>query len=424
MSGPGAAKPFASNKKKINENIMSLTDSQKWLLLMSVALMAFLLWLLAPVLFPFLVAAALAYLGDPLADMLERRKLSRSLSVVVVFCGLFLALFIVFAFVIPALQQELVALIKKLPLYIDWVQGTVLPWLQTQFSLDMSGWNLESIKQAVLSHWQSVGGIAAGVMGSVSRSGLTLLAWFANLVLIPVLTFYLLRDWDVLVGRVHELIPRRYEAAAVHLAKDCDEVLGAFMHGQLLVMLSLGSVYALGLWLVGLDMSLLIGMLAGVVSFVPYLGFILGILVAGIAAAMQFQDVVHLFYILLVFGVGQMLESFLLTPYLLGDRIGLHPVAVIFAVMAGGQLFGFVGILLALPAAAVIVVLLHHAHERYVKSQLYAAAEQGKVPDDPGDSVDSVSVDQVQENVAGDAQQAVDDESGDALAAFEPDKPA
>ena len=420
MSGPGAVRPFALNERKTDSNIMSLTDSQKWLLLISAALLAFLLWVLAPVLFPFMVAAALAYLGDPLVDMLEKRNLSRTISVVIVFCGLFFGLFIIFAFVVPALQQELVALIKKLPGYIDWVQTTVLPWLQAQFSLETTGWNLESLKQIILSQWQSVGGIAAGVMESVSRSGLALLGWFANLVLIPVLTFYLLRDWDVLVERVHELIPRRYETIVVHVAKDCDEVLGAFMHGQLLVMLSLGSVYSLGLWIVGLDMALLIGMLAGIVSFVPYLGFILGVLVAGIAAVMQFQDFIHLFYILLVFGVGQMLESFLLTPYLLGDRIGLHPVAVIFAVMAGGQMFGFVGILLALPAAAVIVVLLTHAHERYVNSQLYAAAEHEKVSDPPPDSI----VDQVADEIVTEELQEVSpNEPADPSTSLESDKP-
>lgn len=353
-----------------------MTDTQKLFGLLSVALLLALLYLLAPVLFPFLVAAALAYLGDPLVDILEARKLSRSVSVVVVFCGLLLALFLVLVFVVPALQQELIALLKKLPAYIDRLQGTILPWLQAQFSIEIPAWNLDSLKQAFSSHWQSVGGVAAGLMGSVSRSGLALLGWFANLVLIPVLTFYLLRDWDLLVARLHELVPRRAEQTVVRLVRDCDEVLGAFMHGQLLVMLTLGIVYSLGLWLVGLEMAFLIGMLAGMVSFVPYLGFILGMLVAGVAALMQFQDAIHLFYVLLVFGFGQMLESFLLTPYLLGDRIGLHPVAVIFAVMAGGQLFGFVGVLLALPAAAVIMVLLSHAHERYVSSELYADKQQ------------------------------------------------
>lgn len=355
---------------------MALTDSQKWLILISAALFALLLYLLAPVLTPFLVAAALAYLGDPLVDKLEARRLSRSAAVIVVFSGLIIVLFMVFAFLVPLLQQELAAFINKLPSYIDWLQGTALPWVKAQLSLDVPSLNLDSLKQAIRAQWQSVGDIAAGMMGSVSRSGLALVGWLANLVLIPVLTFYLLRDWDVMMVRIRELIPRRYESTAVRLARDCDEVLGAFMHGQLLVMVSLGTVYAVGLWLVGLEMAFLIGMLAGLVSFVPYLGFVLGVLVAGIAAVIQFQDLIHLVYILLVFGVGQMLESFLFTPYLLGDRIGMHPVAVIFAVMAGGQLFGFVGILLALPVAAVIMVLLRHAHERYVNSGLYADDEQ------------------------------------------------
>ena len=139
-----------------------------------------------------------------------------------------------------------------------------------------------------------------------------------------------------------------------------------------MVMFALGSVYSIGLWFVGLDFSLLIGMLAGLVSFVPYLGFIIGMMVAGIAAMVQFQDAYLLLPVLLVFGVGQLLESFVLTPMLVGDKIGLHPVAVIFSVMAGGQLFGFIGILIALPVAAVVMVLLRHAHDRYLRSELYS----------------------------------------------------
>jgi len=349
-----------------------MTDSQKWLLFLGIAALGWLLYLLAPVLTPFLLAAAFAYLGDPLVDRLEARKLSRTTSVLIVFTALLTVAVIAFVVIVPALQQEIVAVIGKLPGYIDWLQFTVLPWLSAKLSIDMSGWDLDSLKLIIKEHWQQVGGAAVGVMDSISRSGLALLGFLVNLVLVPVLGFYLLRDWDLLVARTRELVPVRYEKRVVHLAKDCDEVLGAFMHGQLLVMISLGAVYSIGLWLVGLDMAMLIGMGAGLVSFVPYLGFILGVLVAGIAAIMQFQDAIHLLYILAVFGTGQMLESFLLTPYLLGDRIGLHPVAVIFAVMAGGQLFGFVGILIALPVAAVIMVLLRHAHERYIGSEVYS----------------------------------------------------
>ena len=350
-----------------------MSDSQKWMLLFGMAALVALAYFLGPVLPPFLVAAGLAYLGDPLADRLEARRFSRSAAVVIVFTGFALAVVVVIAVVVPLLQQELVTLAQKLPGYIDWLQQVALPWVQARLASNLPTLDLEQMKQALTSHWQQVGGVAANVsttvVKSVTSSSLALLGFFANLVLIPVLTFYLLRDWDLLVARIHNLIPRRYEPRTVRIARECDEVLGAFMHGQLLVMASLGLVYAVGLWMVGLDMALLIGMVAGLVSFVPYLGFILGMIMAGVAAVVQFQELMPLIYVLMVFGVGQLLESFVLTPYLLGDRIGLHPVTVIFAVMVGGQLFGFVGILLALPAAAVIMVLLRHLHEHYIKRQ-------------------------------------------------------
>ena len=208
---------------------------------------------------------------------------------------------------------------------------------------------------------------------AITHSWLVMMGWIANLVLIPLVTFYLLRDWQVLMNRLAELVPRQAAPVVFRMARDCDRVLGAFLRGQLSVMLALAVVYTLGLWLVGLDLALLIGAIAGLVSFVPYLGFIIGIFAAGIAAIVQFQDVTHLIPVVAVFGVGQLLESFVFTPFLIGDRVGLHPLAVIFAVMAGGQLFGFTGILLALPAAAVIMVLLRYAHERYLRSGAYSA---------------------------------------------------
>ncbi len=346
-----------------------MTDSQRWLLLAGIVLVAVLLYALGPVLTPFLVAAGLAYLGDPLVDRLEARKLSRTTSVLIVFAALIMAVMIAVVVLVPLLQQEFVVLAEKLPGYIDWFQQTALPWLQARLASNLPALDLEYLKQVVGEHWQQMGGVVAKLMGSITGSSLALLGLFANLVLIPVLTFYLLRDWDLMVARIHALIPRRYEPRAVRLANECDSVLGAFMHGQLLVMAALGLVYSVGLWVVGLDMALLIGMIAGLVSFVPYLGFILGMVLAGIAAVVQYQEALPLVYVLMVFGVGQLLESFVLTPYLLGDRIGLHPVTVIFAVMAGGQLFGFIGVLLALPVAAVMMVMLRQFHEHYLKGQ-------------------------------------------------------
>jgi predicted PurR-regulated permease PerM len=171
---------------------------------------------------------------------------------------------------------------------------------------------------------------------------------------------------------LRSMIPRKYEATIVSLAQDCDNILSEFLRGQLLVMLALSLTYAVGLWLAGIEFALLIGMVAGLVSFVPYLGTILGITLAGTMAAVQYHDFMHPLYVLLVFGIGQALEGMLLSPWLVGDRIGLHPVAVIFAVLAGGQLFGFVGILIALPLAAVCVVMLRLAVNQYKDSGLYS----------------------------------------------------
>ena len=197
-----------------------------------------------------------------------------------------------------------------------------------------------------------------------------------NIALIPVVAFYLLRDWDLLVERIHNMIPRQFVTTTVNLTKECDEVLSAFLRGQLLIMLLLGCIYALGLALIGLDLALIIGLLAGLASLVPYLGFIVGILAASIAAILQFQEFMPLVYVALVFGVGQLLEGSLLTPLLVGDRIGLHPVAVIFAVLAGGQLFGFVGVLLALPIAAVVMVFVRHLYGQYRTSQYYESRDE------------------------------------------------
>ncbi len=350
-----------------------MSDSQKWFVLAGVTFGGILIYLLAPVLTPFMAAAVLAYIGDPLVDRLEARKLSRTLSVTLVFLILSLVALALLLILVPMLERQFILLGSKLPLYLDTLQQKVLPSLSAYLGVDNATFDLATLKNLVREQW---GGTVKGAFALLSRSGMTVLAWGANLMLIPVVTFYLLRDWDILVARIHELIPRRAEAVVARLARASDEVLGAFLRGQLLVMLALGSIYSVGLSLVGLELALLIGMLAGLVSFVPYLGFIVGIVAAGVAALMQYQELMPLLYIAGVFMVGQAAEGMLLTPLLVGDKIGLHPVAVIFAVLAGGQLFGFVGILLALPVAAVVMVLLRYTHEQYVGSSLYGAREE------------------------------------------------
>lgn len=353
-----------------------MTESQKWFFLAVLVFGGGLLYLLSPVLTPFLVAAIFAYIGDPLVDRLEALKLSRSLAVTMVFLVLSLLALLLLLILLPMLERQFVLLGAKLPGYLDAVQHNFLPKVGEFLGLDPASFDLASLKAMIREQWS---GAVKGVFSVISSSGMTVLAWGANLVLIPVVTFYMLRDWDILVERIHELIPRRYAGQVSRLATASDEVLGAFLRGQLTVMVALGIIYSVGLSVVGLELALLIGMLAGLVSFVPYLGTIVGVLAAGIAALMQFQELLPLAYVAVVFITGQLVEGMLLTPLLVGEKIGLHPVAVIFAVLAGGQLFGFFGVLLALPVAAVVMVLLRFTHEQYVSSSLYAEGEKSSV---------------------------------------------
>lgn len=348
-----------------------MIESSKGIWLAVFVIVSVLIYLLAPILMPFLSAAVLAYIADPLVDKLEK-KMSRTLSVSIVFLVLSSIAVVLLLILLPLFEKQIIVLAEKLPLYIDRAQNYLLPLLKQHLGIDVGLFDLNTLKQTLSDYWRTAGGIAANILASISHSGLVLAGWVANFLLMLVVTFYLLRDWDLLIARIHVLIPRKNELTIVALAKESDEVMGAFFRGQLLVMVVLSMVYTIGLMIVGLDTALLIGAISGMVSFVPYLGFIVGIVIASIAALMQFQEIIPLFYVAIVFLVGQMLEGMLLTPWLVGDKIGLHPVAVIFAVLAGGQLFGFVGILLALPIAAVIAVVLRHIHERYTQSELYA----------------------------------------------------
>lgn len=341
----------------------------QWLVILVVFIVA--LWLLAPVLMPFAVAAMLAYLGDPLADRLERLKLGRTVAVSIVFVFMLLVLAGALLLLVPLIQHQIVHFIDSLPRYVHWARDTAWPWLQHHLHLEASSFDADSIVATLKSHVGSVSGIAAATLAKVSHSGLGIVLWLTNLVLIPVVTFYLLRDWDILIARIDAMLPRRQQPTIARLARDSDQVLGAFVRGQLLVMVALGLLYGIGLTLIGLSVGPLIGMIAGLLSFVPYLGFIVGLAAALIAALVQYGDWLHIVLVLVVFAIGQMMEGYVLVPKLVGDKIGLHPVAVIFAVLAGGYLFGFLGILLALPAAAVIMVLLRHGYASYRQSDLY-----------------------------------------------------
>jgi predicted PurR-regulated permease PerM len=339
--------------------------------LAALAALLVLLYLLGPVLMPFVVSAGMAYVADPLVDRLQRGRLSRTWAVIVVFVTLSAAVLPLLVVLLPLLADQVREFVSHVPDYLDWIQFKGLPAIGVSLPPELQ-LDSENLKRVVAENLPQAGGIARDLLGTLSRSGGALLMFVANLMLIPVVTFYLLRDWDNLIDWVDEAVPPRNRDTVRGLASEADFVLSGFLRGQLLVMLSLGALYSVGLWLAGVKLALLIGIAAGLVSFVPYLGFISGLLAASIATLTQTGgDLGPLLLVFGVFGVGQVLESMLLTPWLVGDRIGLHPVAVIFAVMAGGQLFGFTGVLLALPVTAVLAVLLRHAMTRWRESDMF-----------------------------------------------------
>jgi predicted PurR-regulated permease PerM len=356
---------------------MTPDSSRRWQMLAITAVILYLFWLLAPVMMPFVVAAMLAYLGDPLADRLQRLGMGRTLAVSIVFIVLLLVTVGALILLVPLISRQIDNLVENMPRYVDWARNTALPWVQAKLHLDPSAFDTDRLIQQIKDHLGSIGNAASVVLGKISRSSVGVILWLTNLVLIPVVAFYLLRDWDRMVAWIDRILPRSIEPTIAYLAREADSVLGAFVRGQLLVMLALGIFYGGALTLMGLSVGPLIGMIAGLLSFVPYLGFIVGFGSALIAALVQYGDWTHVVIVGVIFLVGQLLEGYVLVPQLVGDKIGLHPVAVIFAVLAGGYLFGFLGVLLALPAASVILVLLRYLTERYRQSDLYTEEGEG-----------------------------------------------
>lgn len=361
-----------------------MTRLAAWL---GVALVAVLVvWLLAPVLAPFVVAAVMAYVLHPLVLRLEgvaKSRLPRALAVVLVEALAILALLGVLLLLVPILVREWPLLQQQLPLLIDRLGDAINPVL-TQLGLNVS-LDLRDLKTQLVAYlsanrddWW------APLMSSLKLGGSLALALMGYAVLVPVALFYLLHDWTRLVSSVTELVPPAWRATFDSFMQESDSVLGEYLRGQLLVMLALAVFYAVGLRLFGLDLAWPIGVFTGLAVFVPYLGFGLGLLLALLAGLLQFASAKALVMVAVVFGVGQLIESFVLTPRLVGQRIGLHPLAVILALMAFGQVLGFVGVLMALPASAVLLVGLRRLRHQYLQSDLYqksGADDAGQGPD-------------------------------------------
>ena len=360
-----------------------MTRLAAWLGVALVLVLVF--WLLAPVLAPFVIAAVMAYVLQPLVLKLEGvagGRLPRALAVVLVEALALLALLGLFLLLVPILVREWPLLQQQLPLLLDRLGDAINPLL-AQLGLNVS-LDLADLKKQLVTYlsanredWW------APLMSSLKLGGSVALAVAGYAVLVPVALFYLLYDWARLVKNTVELVPPAWRERFDAFMSDCDEVLGEYLRGQMLVMLALAVFYAVGLSLFGLDLALPIGVFTGLAVFVPYLGFGLGMVLALLAGLLQFASTQALVMVAVVYGLGQLIESFVLTPRLVGERIGLHPLAVILALMAFGQVLGFVGVLIALPASAVLLVGLRRVRTHYLQSDLYRKSGSGAVEQGP-----------------------------------------
>jgi predicted PurR-regulated permease PerM len=340
----------------------------QWSLLITLALL--LLYLLGPILTPFVAAAILAYISNPLVRRLIAFKVPRVLAVVLVMAALFLLSAGLLLIMLPLLEKEVSLFIARLPFLIESARVNLLPKLQQWFGADLQ-WDGAALKNLLVSHWQSAGGLAGKLLPWLGSSSGAIMEVFVNLLLIPVAMFYFLRDGNVMAAKLDELIPRHLHALVREIGIEVDNVLAEFLRGQIAVMLMMSVFYSVSLWLAGLEFALPVGIVAGMLVFVPYLGMITGLLLATLAAVMQFSDFGGVLWVWVIFGAGQTLEGMLITPWLVGERIGLHPLAVIFALLAFGQLFGFFGILLALPMSAILLVGMRRGKVWYLASRMY-----------------------------------------------------
>ena len=351
---------------------MTLSAAQRrtlsWLVLALVALA--LLWLLAPVLTPFLIGAVLAYALHPAVERLVRHRVPRVLAVVRVEVALIVAVFALLLLMVPILSKELPLLREQVPLLAERVNQGLTPWL-AQYGIHIA-LDTESIKAFVLKYLNAniEDGLAA-VLSSARIGGSIALALIGNLILVPVVLFYLLADWRHVVSRVSDLVPPRARPAFQGFMDECDTVLGQYLRGQLLVMVIMALFYSVGLSLFSFDLAVPIGVFTGLAMFIPYLGFGIGMVLALLAGVLQFTGWYGVLAVAVVYGIGQVVEGFFLTPRLVGKRIGLTPLAVIFALLAFGQLFGFAGVLVALPASAVLAVAVQRLRGMYLESKLY-----------------------------------------------------
>jgi predicted PurR-regulated permease PerM len=329
-----------------------------------------LLYALSPILTPFLLAGILAYICNPVTDRIAGWGVPRMAAVIIVMLALTALTAGLILIILPLLYEEAAVLAARAPEAMALANEKLAPWLRQNFGLRLR-FDPASLQKLAAGNWDTVQIILERIYSSLKIGGVALVGLAVNLMLAPVVLFYLLLDWHGMIGRIANIVPRPWHEKIDSIATDIDVVLSQYLRGQILVMAILAAYYCVALWLAGIPSALSIGVFTGLLIFIPYLGYATGLLLALLVATLQFAGWGPIVAVLVVYGIGQVVESFILTPFLVGERIGLHPLAVIFALMAFGQLFGFFGVLAALPASAALLVGLREVRALYLASRFY-----------------------------------------------------
>lgn len=347
-------------------------------IVVALVLTLILLYLMMPVIIPFVVAFFLAYLFNPLVKKLSR-YIRRWLAILVVYTAITSMMALLLWWLVPNIWKQLQDAWEYLPKMVTWYNDSVRAWIASTTRVNLPELQVKGFSESLVDYLQVhyTASDASSIMSQVLASSMNFLNNAGLIVLVPILTFYFLFNWDERLKQWQMAIPKPYAKKTIEICRECDQALREFIKGQLLVMVLLGIVYAVQLQLIGLELGLIIGMVAGIASFVPYLGFGLGFIAAITTGLFQFGfDWLHLGLIVAAFLVGQAIEGYVLQPLLLGDKIGLSPLWVMFSVLAGASLLGFVGMLIALPVSAVLNVLFRHLYAAYQNSEFYKGHKQ------------------------------------------------
>jgi predicted PurR-regulated permease PerM len=349
-----------------------------WLWIGCALLVAGMLYALRGVLTPIILAIFLAYVLDPIADRVEALRVPRGVGVMgLLILALLLGALLVFL-VMPAVVRDLVALISQLPVAVKRAIETAGPWLQAR-GIEVPATGAEAVK-ALEDQLANVTPILLGSVQSIATSFLgstaSIAAALAAVILFPVLTAYLLLDFDRITAAISDLIPPRYRESTIEIVNEVDEVLGLFVRGQLLVMAALGALLAAGYAAVGVTLAVPIGIIGGLLSFIPYIGGAVALGLGLLMSVLHYDGMGQLLGVVAVYTAVQLLEGFVITPYIVGDKLGMSALVVLFALMIGGELFGFLGVMLALPVAAIIKVFVSRGVVRYRASAIYSGLER------------------------------------------------